>query len=137
MTVTNGLAQNEDGGGIRATAPLTLNRIHLDSNTADGADSEGGGIFTNSDLSVVRSTISNNQASHTGGGIRADFVAVLGMRNRDASIRESTISSNTVVKVEDSTSGIEIDLSYNAAILHSTIAFNEPRGLRVGAGTLP
>jgi hypothetical protein len=91
LTVTNGNSRDEDGGGIRAlVAGVTLNRVHLHSNKTDG---EGGGIATNSDLSVVRSTISNNQAGHAAGGISASFLAEL--RTRDISIRESTISGNT------------------------------------------
>src|SRR5713226_3173053 len=67
LTVTGGHVLNgEDGGGIRAKANLTLNRVHLHSNKADG---NGGGIFTKSDLSVVRSTISDNHTDGSGGGI--------------------------------------------------------------------
>jgi hypothetical protein len=130
LTVTNGHALDE-GGGIRASAPLTLNRVHLHSNTADG---DGGGIavngniVTNADLSVVRSTISNNRSGRTGGGLRASgFVS----RVDTISIRESTISGNSITPIPNQllTGGMDIFGAYVVNISHSTIAFNEPNSL--------
>jgi hypothetical protein len=98
---------------------VTINRVHLRSNETDEI---GGAISTNDDLSVVRSTISNNLAGQAAGGISASFIADL--RRRDISIRESTISGNTL-------GGILVGVSYNVTILHSTIAFNDVEGLSV------
>ena len=116
LTVRGGFAQNDKGGGIRATAPLTLNRVHLASNVAD---SSGGGIYTEHDLSIVRSTISANVGVAPGGGTSA-IDGLFGLTKRNVSIRESTIGFNRSSRGE-----VPFQLAgVNTEILHSTIAKN-------------
>ncbi len=120
LTVTRGFAQNSFGGGISAQAPLTLNRVHLTSNVANG---DGGGIFTVDDLSIVRSTISENSG---GPAIKGSFVL-----KRNVSIRESTIGDNTTSSSAISFSGDFSLGGIDLEILHSTIAKNHNVGLEI------
>lgn len=121
VTVTNGNSADEDGGGIRALgADLTLNRVHLVANVAGG---QGGGLFTNHDVSIVRSAITANQAGEAGGGIRASSIF-----DRDFSLRDSTVSGNGDV---NNTGGVFVGVSFDVVISHSTIAFNNGIGLDV------
>lgn len=122
VKVTSGLVNNEDGGGIRATANLTINRVELTNNvTLHGL---GGGIFSSKDLSVVRSTISNNSGG--AGGINAQN----GLLLNNISIRESTIANNTSVGFPG---GLYILGSYHVLVQHATIAFNSPTGIYIVA----
>jgi predicted outer membrane repeat protein len=130
LAVRGGFAQNDDGGGIRAKAPLTLNRVHLASNVADRS---GGGIYTEDDLSIVRSTISLNVANASL-GVSAIDGAFTGVIRRNVSIRESTIGENICLVC----SAIQFSGEANIEILHSTIAKNHvdaprvsPRGLEI------
>jgi len=95
LAVRGGFAQNDDGGGIRAKAPLTLNRVHLTSNVAD---SSGGGIYTEDDLSIVRSTISQNEGDD-GSAIGAILPASSNMTSRSVKARSpiTEASENSVV----------------------------------------
>ena len=121
LAVTNGNSKDEDGGGIRALgAPVTLNRVHLHLNRTDA---HGGGIATNSDLSIVRTTVSNNQAGISTGGV---FASNSGFTKNALSLRESTISGNTST---GDTGGLLVGVRYNISILHSTIAFNGSLGM--------
>ena len=124
LTVRGGFAKNDKGGGIRAKAPVTLNRVHLTSNVADG---EGGGIYTEDNLSIVRSTISSNVAHGFLGAsaINGSFPVII---RRNVSIRDSTIGGNTS---SAGSGGVAILLSGQAdiEITHSTIAKNLFTGL--------
>ena len=121
LAVTNGNSKDEDGGGIRALgAPVTLNRVHLHLNRTDA---HGGGIATNSDLSIVRTTVSNNQAGISTGGV---FASNSGFGKNALSVRETTISGNTS---DGDTGGLLVGVRYNISILHSTIAFNGSLGM--------
>ena len=123
LTVSRGVAENANGGGIRAKAPLTLNRVHLHSNEAP--QGSGGGIYTDSDLSVVRSTISNNTSLDAGiAGARHNTILKAGI-----SIRESTISGNIGFD-----GGIAFAGRFDIEISHSTIAFNNSAILFIDIG---
>jgi uncharacterized repeat protein (TIGR01451 family)/CSLREA domain-containing protein len=70
LTVKNGNAAGQDGGGIRAIAEASLrleNVSVLDSETMEN----GGGIWTGIDggLAMINSTVQGNRAAKNGGGI--------------------------------------------------------------------
>jgi hypothetical protein len=119
LTVKRGFAQNDDGGGIRAKAPLTLNRVHLASNVAD---SSGGGLYTEDDLSIVRSTISENVGGDAVFSASAIHGGNSGVIIRTVSIRESTIGEN---RNPGNGGAIFLNGAFNTEILHSTIAKNQ------------
>jgi CSLREA domain-containing protein len=113
VTVAGGLlaapiANNTFGGGIRvdAGATLTLLNAVVDGNRA----TTGGGIYNLGTLSATRSTVSNNRASNTGGGlfhsgimatltnvtVSGNFAGIAGgiMASRAMTINNSTIARN-------------------------------------------
>ena len=84
MTIQNGNASTQDGGGIYNQGTLTITDCTISGNYAD----EGGGIFNEGDtLTMIGFTISGNEASTYGGGIyNSQGTAVL---------NNGTISENT------------------------------------------
>lgn len=114
VTIRNGRQQTGNGGGIRNAGQLSLTRVQVSGNRADGG--AGGGIYSNgtgSSLTVRQSAITGNTASGTGGGIAAGVQLALA---------DSTVSGNAA-----GTSGGGIHTSDNTAgeILGSTIAGNQ------------
>lgn len=80
MTIFNGRAINTDGvsdnlgGGIynRAAASLTVSNCVIARNVAPteaGGNGFGGGIFSSGPLTIVNSTVRDNDATYAGGGI--------------------------------------------------------------------
>jgi predicted outer membrane repeat protein len=121
-----------DGGGIYATAPLTLTRSTVSSNTASavevGSGASGGGIWTSSGLVLDRTSVVVNQAtaydSATGGGIVSVGV------NNPLNIDKSTIAGNSVVAVTGSQGGgiAFSSVEFPASIDNSTINGNSATG---------
>lgn len=72
LTIRDGNASNNDGGGIRVQNPsaqATLTSVSIISNTATGSSGRGGGLFANSKaITVTDSLFLNNVASGPGGG---------------------------------------------------------------------
>ena len=107
LTLTGGDVSG-NGGAIRATADLTLDRVAI---TGNASNAEGGGIRAANlgHLTVTNSTIDNNQAS-VGGGISGDVLT----------ITSSTISGN----VATGNGGGVFTFSHNTRIENSTITKN-------------
>ena len=126
LTITNGRATDDDGGGIRImSAFVTLNNVIISNNEVFGGTLlDGGGLYyeDNNSLAVdsyVRinhSSIINNHSVDRGGGIYgvgADQTTI---------IRNSTISGNTS---DDDGAGIRFNSSSAIALIeNSTIANN-------------
>jgi CSLREA domain-containing protein len=84
LTVTGGFT-HENGAGILATAPLTLDHVSVVGN--DAINTGGGGIVTSADLTLIDSTVSGNLS----GGPDAAIVATGGA----TTIIDSAITGNS------------------------------------------
>ncbi|WP_138505255.1 Calx-beta domain-containing protein [Nostoc sp. PA-18-2419] len=104
LKITGGNAGNNDGGGIYSNSSVTLSNSIISSNTANA----GGAIYSSS-VTLSNSTISSNTANTNGGGIYSS----------SATISNSTISSNTA-----NTNGGAIYSSSNLTLSNSTISSN-------------
>jgi uncharacterized repeat protein (TIGR01451 family)/CSLREA domain-containing protein len=88
LTIRDGLASG-DGGGIHNTGSLTLNHCVVDANEiffSSALFGHGGGIYNTGTLTLDDTSVTNNVAAYSGGGIYNDGGTV--------SIVASTISDN-------------------------------------------
>ncbi|MEX1253947.1 MAG: choice-of-anchor Q domain-containing protein [Dehalococcoidia bacterium] len=93
LTVRDGVEGDGDGGGIYASADLTLTNVHVLNNEANDV---GGGIYNNfGTLTLISSVVSDNLATQKGGGIYHDGDSKSGVT---LTIVDSTISDNTAPK---------------------------------------
>ncbi|HXF04873.1 MAG TPA: right-handed parallel beta-helix repeat-containing protein [Blastocatellia bacterium] len=137
VTVTNGCADDADGGGILNDGTLTIQSSTISNNITDGvgggidddggtvtitnstisnntADEDGGGIFNDDEITITNSTISDNTADDDGGGI--DNFGTVDVTN-------STISDNSA---DDDGGGIR---NFGTVTLtNSTISDNSANG---------
>ncbi len=95
LTITGGNA-SDNGGGIYSDGNLTINNCTISGNTAANGGFGGGIIHSSNQLTVTNSTISGNSAD-TGGGI---YLAA------NASLQNVTITNNSAIT---SSGGILID----------------------------
>jgi hypothetical protein len=164
MTLTDSevslnVAQGGGGGitsqAVTASAALVLDQTLVTGN--DVVDGGGGGIWADangsytSDLDVIRSTIVNNTAGRTTGGIRSTSARVniddstidgntadwacggLYLENGAGDIDGTTISNNTVINTIDYGSGGGICVQDNTTtITNSTISGNTVLGPSTG-----
>jgi len=84
VTLTNGAAPSENGGGIRSSG----GDLRLTDSTVVGnsADTNGGGIYALGPLTLTRTTVSDSSAGADGGGVYALSLFTA---------NESTLSGNT------------------------------------------
>jgi hypothetical protein len=108
ITVENGIAGADGGGGIVNEGTLRVIDSTVSNNSASG--DEGGGILNEGALSVVDSTVSNNSAT-TGGGIDNLAGSVL--------VNSSTLSGNSATMYGG---GINSDASLS--VVDSTVSNN-------------
>lgn len=142
LTVTGGDAAFQ-GGGIQSLENMTLSDVTLSGNFA--ANSQGGGLrHAVGNLTIVRSTISDNVAQ-SGGGIRLENSASI-------MISDSTISGNVASTNGTSVGGGGIDnrsTTGTVVIVNCTISgnstsasgggilvFNEPANLAIRHSTI-
>jgi hypothetical protein len=93
LTIANGKADNDDGGGIYNIGTLLLDNVVVTNNNAvknPNAFVDGGGIYSSKSLTITNSQITNNSANFMGGGIFAS--STLNMTN-------VTVSGNDVAGV--------------------------------------
>ena len=113
--ITNNVA-NGNGGGIQANGgtTLTIADSWIDSNKAlgvGGIGGIGGGIDSFGDLSVIRSTISNNTSIFLGGGLRADGPTTsFGTSASRLQLSDSTIYGNSASASTSRGGGLYISL---------------------------
>ncbi len=69
LTVRNGFISGDDGAGIFNFQALTLDDVHVVSNTTATTDDGGAGIFNNGSLTLIDSQVLSNTAQGVGGGI--------------------------------------------------------------------
>ncbi len=84
LTIANGNAGTDAGGGLFNKSTMTVNKCTVISNTAW----DGGGLYSNGTLTVNNSTIAYNSANSGGGGI---------MVSGSATIKNSTIANNSAL----------------------------------------
>jgi hypothetical protein len=115
VTIRNGKLQaSGDGAGVRNTGELTLTRVHVTGNQANGG--AGGGIHSsgnNSSLTIAQSAITGNTAGSVGGGIALDGAMTL---------TDSTISGNSAGSVGG---GLYTFDNSDAVIVNVTITANQ------------
>ncbi|MBA2506823.1 MAG: hypothetical protein H0V29_12925 [Thermoleophilaceae bacterium] len=142
LTVTGGDVTG-DGGGIRNSGNLTLNRVVVggnnssgggggvftisgatlevtDSNVNDNNAGRGAGIYAAGAVSLTRSLVDQNDASVEGGGLYQNPT----IGTAPVSVLNSTVANNTSAAagaaVMATTTGVQIDFS--------TIAYNDAGG---------
>jgi hypothetical protein len=126
LTVTNGYGF-QLAGGILNNGDLTLKQVTVTGNTmtTDAGDfwQGGGGIYTGEggSLTLVDSSVTNNNAGWSGGGVYSFF-------NTTTIIERSTIAGNISNDV-----GGGLRLLGNATIVNSTFSGNESTGWYGGA----
>jgi hypothetical protein len=123
LTVRNGIG-TVDGGGIFAQAPLSLLRTRVQANTA----SIGGGVYvSNSTLSIAESAITGNSAT-TGAGVHLDG-------SGSAMIVNSTIALNVAQGIGG---GLGVLSNSTATLANVTLAGNQAAngGGAYGGGVL-
>ena len=108
ITIQDGDAGTENGGGIRNVGSLTISNSQITINATTG---DGGGIHNGSTLVIDSSTLSAN-ASNTGGGL---------FNNATATITNSTFSGNSA---EEQGGGIYNTASGTANVTSTTITEN-------------
>jgi predicted outer membrane repeat protein len=118
VTVQHG--NSGQGGGIAVDAPATLNLTDgaVSHNTASGP---GGGIYSQGVVSLIRSTVDNNQAvGGNGGGVATD-----GTNGPFLHVEDSTISDNTSTLAGG---GISVGPGTSLALMNTTVAGNSAPG---------
>ncbi|MDX2217028.1 MAG: choice-of-anchor Q domain-containing protein [Oculatellaceae cyanobacterium bins.114] len=114
ITITNGFANGDQGGGIFNAGSLSLTNSVV-SNSA--ADRTGGGIFNSGTLTLVGSTLSGNQADQGGGGI-GNF--------GDVTVITSTLSGN---RSDGDGGGLgNLGPAARATLINSTVTGNQANG---------
>jgi CSLREA domain-containing protein len=115
LTISNGNAPGDDGGGIVNSGSLTLDFCNVTGNSADYA----GGIFNdnNSTLTIRGSSITGNHASFVCAGIYNRSGATL-------TIVDSTISGNSA----DQNSGGILNEGGTLRMFNSTVSGNSCKG---------
>jgi CSLREA domain-containing protein len=125
VTIQHGLAENSNGGGIYAIAPLSVTECVVTQNEA----AVGGGIaafVSTGPVSIVRTTVSDNHASFVAGGL-----AIV-----SGTVRDSTFVGNTVDPV-NAIGGTDILTNHGTlTVLDSTIE-DEIRNFAYCTGTPP
>jgi hypothetical protein len=106
---------SSQGGGIFSFENLTLLNVTVDSSSSD---TYGGGVYIQAgDLNVINSTISNNESTLSGGGIFST--------GGDVIIDTSSLLSNSS---QLNGAGMYVEGANNFAIWSSTIGFNHSEG---------
>ena len=121
LTVQHGNVTGDNGGGIQANGPLTLERVHILANQA-GA---GGGLTLRDDTTIRDSAISGNTATAVagGGGIQMAAGGVT------VTITGTTIANNTASAGGANGGGIAQGTATTTILNNVTIAGNSaPNG---------
>jgi CSLREA domain-containing protein len=139
---------NGDGGGIRSTANLTLNRSAVKGNRAVGAEPDGGGIAIAPDsgasLTLRRSVVAGNFSEDDGGGLSfeedsgdegrltvvesvirgnsSDGYAAGAFVRRPATIKKTTVVGNR--SLDSYAGGLGIENSGRVKVVGTTISGN-------------
>lgn len=114
VRISNGRQQTGNGGGIRNAGQLTLTRVQVSGNSANGGP--GGGVYSNgsgSALTVRQSLVSGNTASTLGGGIAA---------GEQITLTDSTVSGNSAASTGG---GIYTFDNTDGEIVNATITANQ------------
>jgi hypothetical protein len=119
LTITNGFAGVENGGGIfNSRGELTISECTISNNSAS-ASAGGGGIFNDGSLTVDHSTVSGNSAG-LGGGI-------YNSSGGTATFTNSTLAGNGAI-----TGGAAFNVSATTTFNSSTLAGNSALAIAGG-----
>jgi Right handed beta helix region len=137
LTVSNGLAEVEDGGGIRtspaSTVNLTLDQVVVKGNRVNGFALGGGGgiaVAGSGVTTIRRSTVSSNEVHILGGPVSAHGAGIYDAGPGPIVIDGSTISGNTVTATAlastafSAGAGIYSTNGSNVTIQRSTVSGN-------------
>ena len=130
LTISGGKSSS-GGGGILNYASLTLSQDFLTANQETAGEAGGGAVLSSgggSALTVDRTTISNNTATWTGGGISLIDGGVLVLTN-------STINGNTSARDGGGITLQSITANVRATVINSTIS-NNIADMYAGGGIL-
>lgn len=126
LTIRNGLAQSNAGGGILTEGKLTVGDAVIENNSTQ---SVGGGLSAGGVVTVSRSILRSNHAGGSGGG------AYLGATSMVV-IRDSTLADNNS---NDQGGGVFVYTGGTAYLVNSTLSnntANDSGGGAYNAGTL-
>lgn len=87
---SGGVGNSDGGGGIYTNSEMTLTNCIISGNTA-GEDTDGGGIYNERGLTLINTIVTNNTAARHGGGIYD------GGGNNDGSPIYFTIITNSTI----------------------------------------
>lgn len=113
LTVRNGSAPGESGGGIRNNGTLSLNNVTV---TTSSSGINGGGLLNLGTLTLTNTTVSNNTASAAGGGIYNGSGTL--------TINASTVSGNNANGAGGDGGGIFNASTATAALTNATVSGN-------------
>ncbi len=117
LSIRNGTVAGA-GGGVLNAGTLTLNDVIVSDNITSGASGTGGGIHNTGTLQLTNTTIDNNTAAQSGGGIHnAD--------SADLDITRSSVSNNIASATGG---GIHNATNATADVVDSTISDNQATG---------
>ena len=124
VTLANGLATSNGGGGILNSGTMTLTDIILVNSFASGVD--GGGIHSDGIMTILHSKVYSNSSTTSGGGIYSSGAgASLGALN----LLNSEVTTNTAGNI----GGAGILTFYGSTtISNSTISGNTTTGYGAG-----
>jgi CSLREA domain-containing protein len=144
LTITNGRAaagSGKTGGGITNEGTLHLDGVTVTGNTVidhDGSDfAYGGGVYNGGQMSIVRSTITDNTASVSTDSSRSPFAAGGGVADDGSSeISDSTISGNHATAIDGSARGGGVYASRATKLTNVTVTGNTTTASGSGAETM-
>ena len=119
VTIKNGSTEgnsSNDGGGIFVDGELTLIRSTITENRAVGEFALGGGIFANGSVLIDRSTVSRNTADWNGGGVH--------MARGPLTAERSTFSGNQSINGGGGAIGADSSVISTIVLREVTIADN-------------
>jgi len=124
VTIQNGYASSNNGGGIYNTATLVINSSTVSGNSEKSSRGKGGGIYNAGTLTINNGSISGNSTEASfgdGGGISNAYAGTL-------TINKSTITQNQFSGGTYSAGGGGISNFGTLTINHSTISGNRGSG---------
>nr|MBA3711323.1 tandem-95 repeat protein [Pyrinomonadaceae bacterium] len=119
LTISNGNATNDYGGGIYSNGTLNITNSTLSNNSAQ----YGGAIFNNGVLTVTDSTINDNAASSFGGGIfNVNILTVTSSTiSNNSAYHGGGINSGGPLSVTNSTFSGNVAIYYGGGIFNVSI----------------
>lgn len=137
LKLQHGYASSIGGGCVYSKGPLLLKDTVITScqvlDFASSASYEGGGVLVDSTLSMVNSTLTNNQIYSSLGNAIGGGASVSG----DVLLDHSTITHNSVSNASGNiTESGGLDVAGKLVMMYSTISDNATSGLAASPGSI-